>query len=85
MPVETERRSSTVLETGLAAEVTSRAASSAPAPAAGLDWRAFSAAFFPERRRHDLEAVAAYAVYRRSHPGAALSTDGGAALSPHGP
>ena len=26
----------------------------------GLDWQAFSAAYFPGRRRHDLEALAAY-------------------------
>lgn len=42
----------------------------APAPAAAgteekLTWDAFSALYFPERRRHDLEAVAAYAAYRR--------------------
>ena len=40
-------------------------ASSAPAPD-GLDWQAFSAAYFPGRRRHDLEALTAYGAYRRS-------------------
>jgi hypothetical protein len=34
----------------------------------GLDWQAFSATYFPERRRHDLEALTAYAAYRRSRP-----------------
>lgn len=29
-----------------------------------LDWAAFSARFFPGRRRHDLEAITAYAAYR---------------------
>ncbi len=41
------------------------AASSADAPD-GLDWQAFSAAYFPGRRRHDLEALTAYGAYRRS-------------------
>jgi hypothetical protein len=35
----------------------------------GLDWQAFSTAFFPGRRRHDLEALTAYGAYRRSHTG----------------
>jgi hypothetical protein len=30
----------------------------------GLDWTAFSAGFFPGRRRHDFEAVKAYEAYR---------------------
>jgi hypothetical protein len=33
----------------------------------GVDWEAFSAAQFPGRRRHDLEALTAYGAYRRSH------------------
>jgi hypothetical protein len=33
---------------------------------AGLDWAAFSAAYFPGRRRHDLKALAAYGAYKRS-------------------
>jgi hypothetical protein len=33
----------------------------------GLDWRSFSAAYFPGRRRHDLEALIAYGAYSRSH------------------
>jgi hypothetical protein len=33
---------------------------------AGLDWQAFSAAYFPGRHRHDLEAVTAYSAYRRA-------------------
>jgi hypothetical protein len=31
---------------------------------AGLDWKAFSARCFPDCRRHDLEAVAAYFAYK---------------------
>ena len=33
-----------------------------------LDWKAFSARFFPERGRHDLEALQAYGAYRRGFP-----------------
>lgn len=32
----------------------------------GLDWQAFSAAYFPGRHRHDLEAMTAYSAYRRA-------------------
>jgi hypothetical protein len=47
----------------------SRARSTAPLLDAGeaaeaLDWQAFSARYFPERRRHDSEAVSAYAAYK---------------------
>ena len=31
-----------------------------------LDWRAFTARYFPDRHRHDLEALTAYAAYRRA-------------------
>jgi hypothetical protein len=31
---------------------------------AGLDWSAFRTSNFPGRRRHDLEALAAYEAYR---------------------
>lgn len=44
----------------------SAVASSADAPD-GLDWQTFSAAYFPGRRRHDLEALTAYGAYTRSH------------------
>jgi hypothetical protein len=42
----------------------------APAPpGAGigekLAWDAFAARYFPERRRHDMEAVAAYGAYKQ--------------------
>ena len=42
----------------------------APAhPAAGigekLAWDAFAARYFPRRRRHDLEAIAAYGAYKQ--------------------
>ena len=47
----------------------SRAASTPDLPAAGvgekLDWDAFSARYFPGRRRHDFDAVAAYGAYRQ--------------------
>lgn len=43
----------------------SAGASSVDAPY-GLDWQTFSAAYFPARRRHDLEAITAYGAYRRS-------------------
>lgn len=32
----------------------------------GLDWQAFSAAYFPGSRRHNLKAIVAYGAYRRS-------------------
>jgi hypothetical protein len=30
----------------------------------GLDWQAFAARYFPERRRHDLEVLTAYGAYK---------------------
>jgi hypothetical protein len=33
-----------------------------------LEWEDFVAAYFPGSRRHNLEAIAAYAAYKRSHP-----------------
>ena len=50
-----------VPETAAPAEVA--APESAPA---GLDWQAFSSAYFPGRHRHDLEAITAYGKYRRA-------------------
>jgi hypothetical protein len=46
----------------------SRARSTAPLLSAAeaaeaLDWQAFSARYFPERRRHNFEALSAYAAY----------------------
>jgi hypothetical protein len=32
---------------------------------AGLDWLTYTAEYFPGRRRHDLEAIVAYAAYKR--------------------
>lgn len=32
----------------------------------GLDWQAFSAAYFPGSRRHHLESIVAYGAYKRS-------------------
>jgi hypothetical protein len=48
----------------------SRALSPAPLPSEpeaeeALDWQAFSARYFPERRRHDSEAVSAYTAYKQ--------------------
>ena len=47
----------------------SRAAAAPDLPAAGLgeklDWDAFSARYFPGRRRHDFEAIDAYGAYRQ--------------------
>ena len=75
MQVETEQRPS--LGSKTKRTVTNHAvaalASSAHIPD-GLDWQAFSTAYFPERRRHDLEALTAYAAYARSHSDAALSS-----------
>ena len=45
--------------------VSAVATSGADAPD-GLDWQTFSAAYFPGRRRHDLEALTAYSAYKRS-------------------
>jgi hypothetical protein len=79
MPAEAKRRSSPVVEPRrpAAEEVTSMLTISTRAPA-GLDWDAFSAAYFPQRRRHDLGAIVAYASYRRSESGAAPISDEGA-------
>ena len=48
-------------------QLLSRTALAHDLPAAGigekLDWDAFSARYFPGRRRHDLDAVAAYGAY----------------------
>ena len=64
MLAETEQRSSMVAKPHPAAD---RVASVVSAHGlAGLDWQAFSAAYFPGHRRHDLEALTAYSVYTRS-------------------
>lgn len=31
-----------------------------------FDWASFTAAYYPGRRRHDLEALTAYGAYRRA-------------------
>jgi hypothetical protein len=48
----------------------SRALSTAPPlgaakAAEALDWQAFSARYFPERRRHDFDARSAYMAYKQ--------------------
>jgi hypothetical protein len=35
--------------------------------AEALDWEAFSNRYFPGRRRHDMEALTAYATYKQGH------------------
>jgi hypothetical protein len=45
--------------------VAAAAASPEDAPE-GLDWQAFSAAYFPGSRRHNLMAIVAYGAYKRS-------------------
>src|SRR5574341_1705649 len=40
----------------------------------GLDWQHFLDAYFPARRRHDLEALVAYAAYKRRSPEASETT-----------
>ena len=76
MTVEVGERRSARLDREVA--VTSRgpsaAASSAHEPE-GLDWRAFRAAYFPGRRRHDLEALTGYAVYKRGRAGTGSSEE----------
>ena len=68
MRVEAEPRRSMGVEgmRPMTNHVAPAAASSAHLPD-GLDWQRFSAASFPGRRRHDLEALTAYGAYRRSH------------------
>ncbi len=46
----------------------------------GLDWQGFRSLYFPERRRHDLEALTAYAAYRSSEDVDLREEDGGATL-----
>ena len=67
MPVETERRRFNGFETTrpVTTHVASAVAGGSRVPD-GLDWQSFSAAYFPGRRRHDLEGLTAYADYRRS-------------------
>ena len=76
MRVESEQRRSTGSDT--TRPVTNQVASGVTTRARvpdGLDWRSFSAASFPGRRRHDLEALTAYGAYRRTNAvGAAVRT-----------
>jgi hypothetical protein len=83
MPVESERRRATVSEpTRPAADQLTSIVTTRSHAAAGLDWQAFSAAYFPERRRHDLEALAAYGAYRRSNLGTVPSSAERARIAP---
>ena len=78
MRVEAEQRRSLRLETKrpVTNHVAYAVTTSAGVPD-GLDWQSFSAAYFPGRRRHDLEALTAYGAYRRgrSHEVDARSFD----------
>jgi hypothetical protein len=51
-----------------------RAGGSVEAAPAGLDWYAFSARYFPGRRRHDLEAVRAYGAYKQRAGGGSIGS-----------
>ena len=55
-----------VADAGHAPEDVASASASREDVPVGLDWQAFSAAYFPGRRRHDLEALTAYGDYSRS-------------------
>ena len=67
MPVETERRRSMDSEPkGPESDRLASAVSSSMHVPEGLDWQTFSAACFPGRRRHDLQALTAYSAYKRS-------------------
>jgi ribosomal protein S19E (S16A) len=69
MLVEAEQRRHTgsATQRRMTNQVASAAASSTEVLPDGLDWHTFSAAYFPGRRRHDLQAVIAYGAYRRSY------------------
>lgn len=41
----------------------------------GLDWQRFRAAYFPESRRHNLNAIVAYGAYKRLRAVEPLSED----------
>ena len=60
----TQMQASTVERTRRAPTTRALAASREAIPD-GLDWQAFTAAYFPGRGRHDLEALVAYGAYRR--------------------
>ena len=74
--VEAEERRSTRLEpTGRAEEPIVSSVGDGVDSLDGLDWQTFSAAHFPGRRRHDLEALIAYGRFRRSHETARSSEE----------
>lgn len=77
MRVETEQLRSIDFETRrpMTNHVGSALASSAHTRA-GLDWQTFCAAYFPGRRRHDLEALTAYCAYRSAQEIDTQSADG---------
>ncbi len=75
MRVEAEQRRSIGFETKRSANHVASAVAGSARVTDGLDWQSFSAAYFPGRRRHDLEALTAYGAYRRSHEVDARSSD----------
>jgi hypothetical protein len=58
------------------AHLAARAGGSVAAAPAGLDWYAFSARYFPGRRRHDLEAVRAYGGYKQRAEAGSVGSGG---------
>jgi hypothetical protein len=76
MRVETEQRRSVGFETRPVTDHAGSVVQSNAQMPAGLDWSAFSAACFPGRRRHDLEALTAYGAYRSAQEVDAHSSHG---------
>ena len=75
MPVEVGERRPARLDRKAAVTSNPSAAASIALEPDGLDWRAFKAAYFPGRRRHDLEALTAYSVYKRARAGTGSSEE----------
>ena len=76
MMLETERRGSLGVEHEGVFDDAGSPPGSSPPPRGNLDWASFSAAFFPGRRRHDLEALTAYGAYRSAQDLGARPGDG---------
>lgn len=47
----------------------------------GLDWDGFRESYYPDSRRHDLKAIAAYGAYKKSLLANARSASGAAGVS----
>ena len=74
--LETEEKRSVGVEPARVTGAVGSARASSPHTNPGLDWQSFSAAHFPGRRRHDLEALTAYGAYRFAQALDAGSGDG---------